>query len=250
MEICGIESARRGEIRFGILAIPTRVLVLFTLCQLSTMLRAWRTMLEASEQGSRQAEIYLSETVVVIGAGLVGVLTVLLAGAAGCRVVAIDLDRARMERAIECGTEAGFVASEPGVEGSVHVFSRYGADAAVITGATRSAEPPGLATKLLRDRGRIKAVGDAGLGMLCAAPYDKQLSLAHGRTAPAATTRPTKTRCGPSHRLLSPDGAEKLRSILAALPDGTRYNCENLVATIGSLMDLLPTCLTWPMATM
>lgn len=135
-----------------------------------------------SLQGLRQAGIRLGETVVVIGAGLVGVLTVQLARASGCRVVAIDLDRARVERAIEFGAQAGFVADEPGVVEGVQSFSRYGADAAVITAATRSSEPLELAAKLLRDRGRIVVVGDVGLGVPRAALYEKELSLALSRS--------------------------------------------------------------------
>ena len=42
-------------------------------------------------QGVRQANVTFGETVAVIGAGLVGVLTMQIARAAGCRVIAIDL---------------------------------------------------------------------------------------------------------------------------------------------------------------
>jgi predicted dehydrogenase/threonine dehydrogenase-like Zn-dependent dehydrogenase len=133
-------------------------------------------------QGLRQAEIRMGETVVVIGAGLVGVLTIQLAKAAGCRVVAIDIDHERVERAIGFGARAGFVATEPRVEELVRAFSRYGADAVVITAATRSSEPLELAAKLLRDRGRIIIVGDIGLGVPRALLYDKELSLALSRS--------------------------------------------------------------------
>jgi predicted dehydrogenase/threonine dehydrogenase-like Zn-dependent dehydrogenase len=133
-------------------------------------------------QGLRQAEIRFGETVVVIGAGLVGVLAVQLAKAAGCRVVAVDVDRTRVDRAIEFGAQAGVIASEPRAEEIVKAFSRYGADAAVITAAARSSEPLELATRLLRDRGRIVIVGDVGLGVARASLYNKELSLALSRS--------------------------------------------------------------------
>src|SRR5579884_913193 len=133
-------------------------------------------------QGLRQAEVRFGETVVIIGAGLVGVLAVQLAKAAGCRVVAIDIDRARVDRAIEFGAHTGFVAKEAQIEEKIRAFSRYGADAAVITAAARSTEPLELATKLLRDRGRIVIVGDVGLGVPRATLYDKELSLALSRS--------------------------------------------------------------------
>lgn len=133
-------------------------------------------------QGLRQAEIRFGETIVVIGAGLIGVLAVQLAKAAGCRVVAIDIDRDRVERAITFGAHAGFVSGDAQVAEKVAVFSRYGADAAVITAATRSSEPLELAAKLLRDRGRIVAVGDVGLDVGREHLYTKELSLALSRS--------------------------------------------------------------------
>src|SRR3954470_2379624 len=50
-------------------------------------------------QGLRQANIALGETVAIIGAGLLGVLAVQMAKAAGCRVIAIDADAVRADRA-------------------------------------------------------------------------------------------------------------------------------------------------------
>jgi polar amino acid transport system substrate-binding protein len=133
-------------------------------------------------QGLRQAEIHFGETVVVIGAGLIGVLAVQLARAAGCRVAAIDIDRDRVERATTFGAQAGFIANEARLEEKVQAFSRYGADAVVITAATRSSEPLELAAKLLRDRGRIVVVGDVGLDVARGPLYTKELSLALSRS--------------------------------------------------------------------
>lgn len=133
-------------------------------------------------QGLRQAQICFGETVVIVGAGLIGVLAVQLAKAAGCRVVAIDIDKARVEQAVAFGAHAGFVATEPRLTEQVSAFSRYGADAAVITAATRSSEPLELATKLLRDRGKIVIVGDVGLNIERGLLYSKELSLALSRS--------------------------------------------------------------------
>jgi polar amino acid transport system substrate-binding protein len=133
-------------------------------------------------QGLRQAEIRFGETVVVIGAGLIGVLAVQLAKAAGCRVVAIDIDRERAERAVTFGAQAGFSVNEARLEQRVTTFSRYGADAVLITAGTRSSEPLELAAKLLRDRGRIVVVGDVGLDIGRDLLYNKELSLALSRS--------------------------------------------------------------------
>jgi predicted dehydrogenase/threonine dehydrogenase-like Zn-dependent dehydrogenase len=133
-------------------------------------------------QGLRQAEVRFGETLAVIGAGLVGVLTVQLARAAGCRVVAIDINPDRVRRAMELGAHLGFHAGEPQIEELVKGFSRYGADAAVITAASHTSEPLELATRLLRDRGRIVVVGDVGLNVARASLYEKELSVVMSRS--------------------------------------------------------------------
>ncbi|PYU96874.1 MAG: hypothetical protein DMG25_00510 [Acidobacteria bacterium] len=133
-------------------------------------------------QGVRQGHVSFGETVVVVGAGLVGALTVQLAKAAGCRVVAIDLDPERVRRAVELGAHAAFVADDPRLPERVKEFSRYGADAALITAATRSSAPLEMAAQLLRDRGRVVVVGDVGLDVPRAALYSKELSVTLSRS--------------------------------------------------------------------
>lgn len=133
-------------------------------------------------QGLRQARVNFGETVVVIGAGLVGVLVIQLARAAGFRVIAVDRDAQRAQKAVALGAHLGLVASDPRLETAVKEFSRYGPDAAVITAATPSAEPAELAAKILRDRGRIVIVGDVGMGVSRPNMYHKELSLVMSRS--------------------------------------------------------------------
>lgn len=133
-------------------------------------------------QGVRQANVTFGETVIVIGAGLVGVLTIQILRAAGCRVIAIDLSEKRAQRAVELGAHLGLSSTDIGVEPAVMAFSRYGADAAIITAATKSAEPLELAAKLLRDRGRIVVVGDVGMGVSRPNIYMKEISILMSRS--------------------------------------------------------------------
>lgn len=132
--------------------------------------------------GLRQAQVSFGETVVVIGAGLVGVLTIQLARAAGCRVIAIDRNPARAQKATELGAHLGVAADDPHLPAAVREFSRAGADAAIITAATPSAEPVELGARLLRDRGRVVIVGDVGMGVSRASMYGKELSLVMSRS--------------------------------------------------------------------
>ncbi len=133
-------------------------------------------------QGVRQANVTFAETVAVIGVGLVGVLAIQVLRATGCRVIAIDISHERAAQATSFGAHLGLSTSDPGLEGAVASFSRYGVDAALITAATRSADPLELAAKLLRDRGRISVIGDVGMGVSRANMYNKEISLAMSRS--------------------------------------------------------------------
>jgi predicted dehydrogenase/threonine dehydrogenase-like Zn-dependent dehydrogenase len=133
-------------------------------------------------QGVRQANVTFGETVAVIGVGLVGVLAIQILRAAGCRVVAIDISADRAATAVSLGAHLGLATGDLGLERAVANFSRYGVDAALITAATKSADPLELAAKLLRDRGRISVIGDVGMGVSRANMYKKEISLSMSRS--------------------------------------------------------------------
>jgi polar amino acid transport system substrate-binding protein len=133
-------------------------------------------------QGLRQSGANFGETVAVIGAGLVGILTIQLAKAAGCRVIAIDLNSERVQRSLSMGADLGLCSVTNHIPEAIAEYSRYGADIAIITAATPSNEPIELAAKILRDRGRIVIVGDVGLGVSRHHVYHKELSITLSRS--------------------------------------------------------------------
>jgi predicted dehydrogenase/threonine dehydrogenase-like Zn-dependent dehydrogenase len=133
-------------------------------------------------QGLRQAQVSFGETVVVVGVGLLGVLSVQLAKAAGCRVIAVDINETRIQKAVEFGAQAGFLAADPRLPELVTRLSRYGADAVLITASSRSSESLELSAKLVRDRGRIVVVGDVGFDVSRNLLYTKELSVALSRS--------------------------------------------------------------------
>src|SRR3989339_320055 len=59
--------------------------------------------------GVRQAGLTLGETAVVIGLGLLGLLSVQLLAAQGCRVIGVDLDRRKGELAKSMGADLALV---------------------------------------------------------------------------------------------------------------------------------------------
>ena len=132
--------------------------------------------------GVRQAMLNLGETVVVLGLGLVGQLTVQICAAAGCRVFGIDIEPAKVALAKSCGAHDGAV-SDSNVAAAVKLFSRgAGADAVLITASTKSSAPVALAPELLRDRGRVVVVGDVGMDVSRRDYYDKEIDLRLSRS--------------------------------------------------------------------
>jgi len=111
-------------------------------------------------QGVRLAKVQLGETVTVIGLGLIGQITVQLLLAAGCRVIAIDLDSARVEMARAAGATIAIVNGDlPPANPAVITGTAHGADAALITADSTSSAPIELAAQLTREKGRVVAVG-------------------------------------------------------------------------------------------
>jgi predicted dehydrogenase/threonine dehydrogenase-like Zn-dependent dehydrogenase len=150
--------------------------------QVSAAAASLTTIGAIAMQGVRQAEVGIGETVAVIGAGLVGVLTIQILRAAGCRVVAIDLSPQRVKRAADFGAHLAVAADDPTLASTIKEFSRYGVDAAILTAATDSAEPAEMAARILRDRGRIIVVGMVGMGVSRSNMYLKELSLTLSRS--------------------------------------------------------------------
>ncbi|WP_432260471.1 bi-domain-containing oxidoreductase [Cupriavidus sp. TMH.W2] len=128
-------------------------------------------------QGIRLAQPTLGESFVVTGAGLIGLLTVQLLRAHGCRVLAIDFDEAKLALARKygaatCNPGAG---EDPVAAGMA--FSRgYGVDGVIVTASTKSTDPITQAARMSRKRGRIVLVGVTGLELNRADFYEKELS--------------------------------------------------------------------------
>lgn len=128
-------------------------------------------------QGIRLAQPTLGEAFVVTGVGLIGLLTVQLLRAHGCRVLAIDFDQTKLEIARQYGAET----CNPGRgEDPISVgmaFSRgQGVDGVIITASTKSSDPVTQAARMSRKRGRIVLVGVTGLELNRADFYEKELS--------------------------------------------------------------------------
>ncbi|EKM21616.1 bi-domain-containing oxidoreductase [Vibrio sp. HENC-03] len=128
-------------------------------------------------QGIRLAEPTLGEAFVVTGVGLIGLLTVQLLRAQGCRVLAIDYDDAKLELAKQFGAQVCNPGKGEDPVAAGMAFSRgKGVDGVIITASTKSNDPVTQAARMSRKRGRIILVGVTGLELNRADFYEKELT--------------------------------------------------------------------------
>lgn len=129
-------------------------------------------------EGIRLAQPTLGEYFVVTGLGLIGLLTVQLLRANGCRVLGIDFDENKLELARQFGAETVSLKKGENPVEAGFAFSRgRGVDGVLITASTKSSDPVGQAARMSRKRGRIILVGVTGLKLNRADFYEKELRL-------------------------------------------------------------------------
>ena len=126
-------------------------------------------------QGVRLAAPTLGERVLVMGLGLIGLLTVQLLKANGCRVLGIDPNSERASLAQQLGAD---MAISHGLAEAVAGFTGgHGADAVIITASSKSNEPINLAAEMSRPKGRIVVVGMVGMTIDREPFYKRELEL-------------------------------------------------------------------------
>jgi predicted dehydrogenase/threonine dehydrogenase-like Zn-dependent dehydrogenase len=127
-------------------------------------------------QGVRRVDPRLGEIVAVTGLGLLGLLTVQLLKAAGCRVIGLDMDVRRVAMARQLGADYAFVSSDVDVLVEVrHKTDGHGVDATVITAASQSDAIVQQAMEITRKKGRVVIVGAVGLGLSRSPFYEKEI---------------------------------------------------------------------------
>jgi predicted dehydrogenase/threonine dehydrogenase-like Zn-dependent dehydrogenase len=126
-------------------------------------------------QGVRQAAPTLGEHVIVMGLGLIGLLTVQLLKANGCRVLGFDPNQGRAALARELGADVSV--SEGLAEAVIGFTGGHGADAVIITASSKSSEPLNQAAEICRLKGRIVVVGLVGMTLDREPFYKRELEL-------------------------------------------------------------------------
>ncbi|MBT4594416.1 Gfo/Idh/MocA family oxidoreductase [bacterium] len=112
-------------------------------------------------QGFRRADMRLGESVCIVGLGLIGLITVQLAKAAGCTVVGVDIDKTKLDKAKQFGADVvvdGSVGTS--VNDVMFATEHRGVDATIITAASSNGSLIDNAISMTRKKGRVVLVGD------------------------------------------------------------------------------------------
>lgn len=128
-------------------------------------------------QGIRLLQPTFGETVVVVGLGLIGLISAQILKANGCRVIGFDFD----QKKVDLANQLGILANNPagGTDQVKFVEEQtggVGADAVIITASAKNNEIISQAARMSRKRGRIVLVGVIGLDISRAEFYEKELS--------------------------------------------------------------------------
>ncbi len=127
-------------------------------------------------QGIRLLNPTFGETVVVVGLGLIGLVTSELLISNGCNVIGFDFD----DKKVKIAKKKGVIAINPSkgtnqINFVKEMTNEIGADGIIITASNKSNEIISQSAKMCRKRGRIILVGVIGLDISRADFYEKEI---------------------------------------------------------------------------
>jgi len=151
-------------------------------CAVGPEAAAFATLGAIALQGVRQADPKLGEAVVVMGLGLIGLLTVQLLKASGCSVLGLEPNPERCRIAISLGCRAAALDQVQLINELTLLNQGAGADAVILTAASRESSLMPLAGEICRDRGRVVVVGDVPIEVPRSPYYEKELEVRMSRS--------------------------------------------------------------------
>ncbi len=129
-------------------------------------------------QGVRRCDSKLGEFVVVLGLGIIGQLTVQMLKASGCRIIGIDIDSERINKALSSGLDFGLNSNNIDIVPEViRITNGYGADAVMITASSKGDALINQSMEMVKKKGKVVIVGDIGLSLKREEFYKKELDL-------------------------------------------------------------------------
>lgn len=127
-------------------------------------------------QGIRLADPKFGETVVVLGLGLIGLISAQLLVANGCNVIGVDLSEEKLAIASSFGVKTVNASTSDAVKAVMSLTNEVGTDAVIITASTESNDVIRQSAEMSRVRGKIVLVGAVGLNIDRSTFYHKELS--------------------------------------------------------------------------
>ena len=210
-------------------------------------------------QGVRRASPTLGETFVVVGLGILGQLTCQLLKANGCRVIGLDMQADRVEKALDLGMDLGIAPDDGDAEVRVLQFTGgLGADGVIVTAASANDTLLTGATRYCRRKGRTVLVGDVPININRGDIYRKEIDFfistsygpgrydeqyeEHGQDYPPAYVRWTENRNMQEYLRLLADGKVRVDALIDReypLAEATTAYADLRDATLKPLMILL-----------
>lgn len=126
----------------------------------------------------RRCEVHLGDYVVVVGAGILGLIAVALLRLSGCRVIAVDLDDTRLSIARQLGA---LHVINPTMTDPVSLLETITmgrlADTVLFAAATDRSEPLSQAFAMCRRKGKVVLLGVSGMNLHREDMYAKEIDL-------------------------------------------------------------------------
>jgi len=192
-------------------------------------------------QGIRAAKLNPGEKITVIGLGLIGQLSFQILSAYGFPVLGLDVNGQQVKKSLALGLENGATIGKDNVEKMIDDFTQgVGADAVIITAATKSNEPVELAGRICRDKGRISVVGDISLNIPRNIYYKKELELVVSRSYGPGRYDPNYEEKGTDYPIVYVRWTEKrnMDEFLRLVSNG-RVNVNPMISHVFKIEDSL-----------
>jgi predicted dehydrogenase/threonine dehydrogenase-like Zn-dependent dehydrogenase len=138
---------------------------------------SFSTIASIALNGFRCANPELGHSIVIIGLGLIGLLTVQIAKAAGCKVIGIDLDERKVKLALELGADHAYTRSGSNETTILELTGQIGVDSVIITASGDSNDSIQLSGKITRKKGIVSIIGAIKLDIPREDFYKKELSI-------------------------------------------------------------------------
>lgn len=192
-------------------------------------------------QGVRRLNPTPGEKIIVMGLGIIGMLSLQILHSMGCMVIGIDIKDNRLDLAKKLGCDYTINSKKSGIQSRVSVLTNGKlADGVLFTAATRSSEPMSDCFKVLRRKGRFVLVGVSGMEIKREDIYAKEIDFlmstsygpgrydeeyeVNGKDYPIEYVRWTENRNMQEYLRLIKEGKINVKSMLGGIYDIDEVN--------------------------